>query len=170
MRRSCLRFNGDKPLLADPQDPPMPGSIRLIALTLAALLLACAAGQAVASDQAKRPLQLKLGTAPQVAMPVRSIQGAPRPVRFKVAEPGLSQRAIESLLADADSQAADSASGPADASFRFNRRGHVGRDLAQGYNTMCEAVSRKVWDDPNGKRVKFDVAGKPGLGVEIPLR
>lgn len=148
----------------------MPGSCRVIALGFPALLLACAAGHASASDPAKRPLQLKLGAASHTALPVRQrVHGDPRPVRFKVAEPGLSQRALESLLADADSQAHDASAAPG-ATFRFNRRGHVGRDLAQGYNNMCEAVSRKVWDDPNGKRVKFDVAGKPGVGVEIPLR
>lgn len=149
----------------------MPGCCRVIALTLPALLLACAAGRADASDPGKRPLQLKLGVAHATTAPARtSVQGTPRHVRFKVAEPGLSQRALESLLADADSQADASASSAPGATFRFDRRGHVGRDLAQGYNAMCEAVSRKVWDDPNGKRVKFDVAGKPGVGVEIPLR
>jgi hypothetical protein len=162
---------GRKPPLADLQDPPMPGRCRVLALTLPALLLACAAGQADASGTGKRPLQLKLGAAPATSLPARTrVQGPARHVRFKVAEPGLSQRALESLLADADSQAEASSSSPSGATFRFERRGHVGRDLAQGYNAMCDAVSRKVWDDPNGKRLKFDVAGKPGVGVEIPLR
>ena len=35
---------------------------------------------------------------------------------------------------------------------------------------MCDNVSAKLWDDPDGKRVRFDIAGKPGVGVEIPLR
>lgn len=150
----------------------MPGPCRrVIALTFPALLLACTAGPADASDTGKRPLQLKLGAAPMSNLPTRTrVQGPTRHIRFKIAEPRLSERALESLLADADSRADANTSATAGATFRFERRSHVGRDLAQGYNAMCEAVSRKVWDDPRGKRLKFDVAGKPGVGVEIPLR
>ena len=150
----------------------MPGPCRrAIALTFPPLLLACAAGHSDASDPGKRPLQLKLGAAPVSALPSRTRAQAPaRHVRFKVAEPGLSERALESLLADADTRADANTSATSGATFRFERRSHVGRDLAQGYNAMCDAVSRKVWDDPRGKRLKFDVAGKPGVGIEIPLR
>jgi hypothetical protein len=35
---------------------------------------------------------------------------------------------------------------------------------------MGENLAKKVFDDPRGKRIVFDVEGKPGVGVEIPLR
>ena len=150
----------------------MPGTRRAIAPFLSALLgLGC--GSALAAEPAaKPPLQLKLASAPAPMALTRSASphgNGPRAARFRVAEPSLGERALSSLLDDAHDRAQGET--PSDgASFRFNRRGHAGRDIAQGYNNMCEAVSRKVWDDPKGKRVKFDVAGKPGVGIEIPLR
>jgi hypothetical protein len=149
----------------------MPGPRRAIALSLSTLL-ACGCGAALAADPAaKRPLQLKLASAPATQSLVHVPTAAPsRPARFRVREASLGERALSSLLDDADTQATTSTSQADGASFRFNRRGNAGRDLAQGYNNVCDAVSRKVWDDPKGKRVKFDVAGKPGVGIEIPLR
>jgi len=152
----------------------MPGPCRAIVVSLSTLL-GCGCGHAFAADLAvKQPLQLKLATAPTSAPRMLHDPGtradAARPARFRVKEASLGERAITSLLEDADKQA-DMSPAPADgASFRFNRRGNAGRAIAQGYNNMCDAVSRKVWDDPNGKRIKFDVAGKPGVGIEIPLR
>ena len=153
----------------------MPGACRAIVVSLSTLL-ACGCMRAVAADvAAKPPLQLKLASAP--AAPAQVLQHsamAPtmrsaRATRFRVKEPSLGERALSSLLDDADHQAASSPVATDGASFRFNRRGNAGRAIAQGYNNMCDAVSRKVWDDPKGKRVKFDVAGKPGVGIEIPL-
>ena len=53
--------------------------------------------------------------------------------------------------------------------LKFQKRGNAFRDLNKGYREMCDRVSQKLWDDPNGKRVRFDVAGKPGIGIEIPV-
>lgn len=144
----------------------MPGSYRAIVLSLSTLL-ACG-GVAHAADPTKRPLQLKLSSTPSSA-PMRSqVRGPARANRFRTTDQSLGERALASLLDGAEQQAAAT---PTDGgTFQFKRRGDVGRDVAQGYNAMCDAVSRKVWDDPNGKRVKFDVAGKPGVGIEIPLR
>ena len=144
----------------------MPGPCRAIVLSLSTLL-ACGAGVAHAADPAKRPLQLKLSATPGHA-PVRSqVRGPARATRFRAVDENLGERALASLLDGAEDQAATPTDG---GTFQFKRRGNVGRDLAHGYKDMCDAVSRKVWDDPNGKRVKFDVAGKPGVGIEIPLR
>ena len=149
----------------------MPGPRRAIALSLSTLL-ACGSVGAPAAEPGKRPLQLKLSSTPAVAAPARiqptASTRAPRGPRFRTVDPSLGERALASLLDNADEQAmSPTADG---ATFRFKRRGNAGRDIAQGYNNLCETVSRKVWDDPNGKRVKFDVAGKPGVGIEIPLR
>ena len=145
----------------------MPGSCRAIVLSLSTLL-ACGGGLAQAAETGKRPLQLKLAASPGNA-PVRSqVRGPARMTRFRTADQNLGEKALASLLDGADEPTA-TASAEA-GTFQFKRRGNVGRDLAHGYKDMCDAVSRKVWDDPNGKRVKFDVAGKPGVGIEIPLR
>jgi len=53
--------------------------------------------------------------------------------------------------------------------LKFNKRSNSFQDLGRSYREMCDRVSEKVWDDPNGKRVRFDVAGKPGIGIEIPV-
>ena len=53
--------------------------------------------------------------------------------------------------------------------LKFNKRGNAFRDLGRSYREMCDRVSEKIWDDPNGKRIRFDVAGKPGVGFEIPV-
>ena len=101
--------------------------------------------------------------------PITIVNGVRRGPRFQQVEPSLSQRALQSLLenADVESPAATAQDG---ATFRFERRGSAGRDLSQGYKAMCARASEKLWDDPNGKRVKFDIAGKPGVAIEIPLR
>lgn len=152
----------------------MPGPCRAIVLSLSTLFAIGCGDAFAATAVGKRPLQLKLSSAPAAASmraPVRAqVAGnGTRAPRFRVADRSLGERALQSLMDDADEQAAMAASSDG-ASFRFKRRSNAGRDLAQGYNNLCENVSRKVWDDPNGKRVKFDVAGKPGVGIEIPLR
>ena len=131
------------------------------------VLLAIAPASVLAADK-NPPLKLKLNSS-SASAPIRSARTPRRPARFQQATPSLSQRALQSLLLDADEDAAVAA-GDNSAQFRFKRRGDAGRDLAAGYNTMCDNVSRKVWDDPDGKRVRFDIAGKPGVAVEIPLR
>jgi hypothetical protein len=54
--------------------------------------------------------------------------------------------------------------------LRFKKQGHLARDIKRGYRNMGENLARKVFDDPRGKRVVFDIEGKPGVGLEIPLR
>lgn len=134
---------------------------------------------AFCQSKAVEPLKLKLNSnaassvtaKPTIARASSSNPGnsGRRGPRFQQAPPSLSQRALQSLL---DSAEQDSASdGTSDESlFRFERRGSAGRDLSQGYKAMCQNASEKLWDEPNGKRVKFDIAGKPGVAIEIPLR
>ncbi len=114
------------------------------------------------------PLKLKLSSS-AISAPLRSSRNPHRPAPFQQAQPSLSQRALQSLLLDADNANA-AIGGERNERFRFQRRGDAGRDLAAGYNSVCDSVSRKVWDDPDGKRVRFDIAGKPGVAMEIPLR
>jgi hypothetical protein len=54
--------------------------------------------------------------------------------------------------------------------LRFKKQGHLARDIKRSYRNMGENLARRVFDDPKGKRIVFDVAGRPGVGVEIPLR
>jgi hypothetical protein len=149
-------------------------------------LLAIAPSTTFAQSKAA-PLQLKLGAsnatvpATPLAMPLatprhaelHAVADSPatgkRTHVFHEARPSLSQRAFQSLLENAaeDEPATGDEAGE---TFRFERRGNAGRNISQGYKRMCANVSAKIWDDPNGKRVKFDIAGKPGVAVEIPLR
>ena len=150
----------------------MDRSLHAVGFALATLLAAAPA--CVLGADKNAPLKLKLtsisASAPVAASAsVRGNRNARRPARFQQAPPTLSQRALQSLLQDAEDDAALSANGN-NAQFRFKRRGDAGRDLAAGYNSVCESVSQKVWDEPDGKRVRFDIAGKPGVAVEIPLR
>lgn len=93
-------------------------------------------------------------------------------VGARPAKPGLPTRALQSVLdtADLEREPIVSGSRPATVEFRFERRGPAIKNLARSYRRMCDSVSRKLWDDPNGRRIKFDIAGKPGVGVEIPIR
>lgn len=100
----------------------------------------------------------------------------PRPesnaARARPAEPGLPIRALQSVLdtPGLEREPVVSGSRPATVEFRFERRGPAIKNLARSYRRMCDSVSRKLWDDPKGRRIKFDIAGKPGVGVEIPIR
>ena len=82
------------------------------------------------------------------------------------------QQALQGLLSPPEQ--VEALSSRDQSQFRFRRQGNVGselgRDIGRSYRNMCDNVSRKVWDDPNGKRVRFDVAGKPGVAFEIPIR
>ena len=53
--------------------------------------------------------------------------------------------------------------------LEFKKQGHLGRDIKRSYRNMGENLARRVFDDPKGKRIVFDVAGKPGIGLEIAL-
>ena len=54
--------------------------------------------------------------------------------------------------------------------LKFDKRSHLARDLKRSYRRMGERVASRVFDDPRGKRVVFDVDGHPGVGLEIPIK
>lgn len=144
----------------------MDGRVRSVGFALLASM-ALAPACALAADKSST---LKLGlSSTATAVPARHSRVMRRSPRFQQATPSLSQRALQSLLRDADEDAALVSSGNG-AQFQFKRQGDAGREIAAGYNSVCDSVSRKVWDEPAGKRVRFDVAGKPGVALEFPLR
>ena len=85
--------------------------------------------------------------------------------------PNLRQRALQSVLSanDLDAEEASSDSAQVD-HFHFEHRGPAWRNLARTYKSLCATASAKIWDEPDGKLIRFDVAGKPGVGVEVPIR
>ncbi len=87
-------------------------------------------------------------------------------------EQSLSQRALLSMLNAPEATRDDGPAGTAMGmpQFRFERSGPAIRDFSRGYKEVCAKVSRKIWDEPNGRRIKFDIAGKPGVGIELPIR
>ncbi len=153
---------------------------RCAALGLSLIGVCCLAAAPVeASDRTRLPLQLGLVTAagPVARERTRSRLVPPAPVRghrFIQAhdEAPLRQRALQSLLTGSE-LAANEASGVSDRPedrFRFEKTGNAARDFSRGYRDMCAKASNKIWDEPNGRRIKFDIAGKPGVAIEIPLR
>lgn len=50
-----------------------------------------------------------------------------------------------------------------DADERLDQR------LRHTYRKLGEDLAARLWDDPKGRRVRFDVAGRPGIGLQIPL-
>ncbi len=154
-----------------------------------ALLLALASGQATAA--AARPLQLgyaapspraagveHLRTAPSADAPLRRAPGLRAGPRAGAGADGglhpaprlqaLREQALNSVLA-ASAPGLEDERPQGALRLKFEKRGNAFRDLNRSYRDMCNRVSQKIWDEPNGKRVRFDVAGKPGVGVEIPL-
>lgn len=140
-------------------------------------LLAIASGQAGAG---MRPLQLGF-VAPQSrsagADPVRGAshhRAAPaiafRPSTPRAGTPPLRQRALQSVLDDPGQSAFEDERAAGGLQLKFKKRGSAVRDLKKSYKELCDRASEKIWDEPNGKRVRFDVSGRPGIGVEIPLR
>lgn len=156
--------------------------MKLHASASLALLLALAAGQAVAAGA--RPLQL--GFAPPAAraagaeharLPLAahpanpaSFRPAPRLAPASSPKPArqFGRNAVQSILAEPE-PSFEAANPDGRLNLKFQKRGHALRNVQQGYREMCDRVSAKIWDEPNGKRVRFDVAGRPGFGVEIPL-
>ena len=160
-----------------------------------ALLLGIAPGLALAANT--RPLQLDLpalSTAPagatasprptaftrsmaprptRVAPLFRRDAGAARPANGNRAElasraQDLGRQALENVV-DPAYTSLDEAPGEGRMQLKFNKRGNAFKDLGRGYREMCDRMSEKIWDDPDGKRIRFDVAGKPGVGFEIPV-
>lgn len=146
-------------------------------------LLSLTPGQAACADFEARPLQLRLAPSPSPIVQQRAIAGLPvdspsrtpgatqRGVRFDQADPSLRERALQSMLTPPEQSFDDisTSSGPAPIKLRFHKSGGY-RDLQRGYKDMCARVSNKIWDEPNGKRIKFDIAGKPGVAIVIPIR
>jgi hypothetical protein len=59
---------------------------------------------------------------------------------------------------------------PPSGAFRFERHnGAVVREIPRGYNRMCDALSAHIWSRPQGKRLCFDMRGKPGIAIQIPI-
>lgn len=139
--------------------------------------LALAPESAWCQSRAQLPLKLKIAAGSSTAAPASLARpqfltvgnGVRRGPRFQQAEPSLSQRALQSLLDNADAEP-QAVAGQDGAAFQFERSGSAGRDLSQNYKAMCQRATDKLWDAPNGKRLKFDIAGKPGIAIEIPLR
>jgi hypothetical protein len=80
----------------------------------------------------------------------------------------LGRQALQNVL-DPDAMANDEQRGEGRLQLKFHKRGNAFRDFNRSYREMCDNVSKKLWDDPNGKRIRFDVAGKPGVAFEIPV-
>lgn len=153
------------------------------ATAMLAMLLALASSQAGAATT--RPLRLNFVAPPERAAPARveraglanaqpeSRADSRRGVPLHVADNArLRQQALENIL-DPPSPALpalDENPAGGQMQLRFQKRGNAFRDLSKGYREMCDRASAKIWDDPNGKRVRFDVRGKPGIGIEIPIR
>ena len=154
-------------------------------------MLALVAG---ASADAREPLRLDL--APPVK--AQAMDARPAPIRpsanlshrsFSAPQPEVLERDLRLtdrrhsrqdalatmgvvLLAAPEATEATSVNAP-QAGFpelKFDKRGHLARDIKRGYRRMGERVAGKLFDDPRGKRVVFDIAGKPGVGIEIPIR
>jgi hypothetical protein len=94
------------------------------------------------------------------------VSGVRPEVEAKVRSIG--RQALENVL-DPGAEPLDTERAEGQLQLKFQKRGNAFRDLNKGYREMCDRVSQKLWDDPNGKRVRFDVAGKPGIGIEIPV-
>lgn len=142
-----------------------------------ALLLALAPGLAVAAGSRQLPAGIvaslpRAAGADHARLPPAARTQAPtfRTARHPptLATQEIRERALQGLLSGQE-PAFDE--GPRDGrlQLKFQRRGNPFKDLQRGYREMCDRASARLWDEPNGKRVRFDVAGRVGVGVEIPL-
>ena len=57
----------------------------------------------------------------------------------------------------------------ANSSLRDAHRGSMANSVSQSYNRFCDNLSASVWAEPNGRRLSFDIHGKPGIAIEIPV-
>jgi hypothetical protein len=147
------------------------------AIAMFSLALALAPGRADATDTSAFPgLASPLAHATSVESTTRlpsqaHPQGTFRTARSAVLPANtraIREQALQGLLS-AQEPAFEDAARDGRLELRFHRRGNAFKDLQGSYRDMCARVSQKIWDEPNGKRVRFDVGGKPGFGVEIPL-
>lgn len=146
-------------------------------------VLALAPCLADAAQPGSRPLRLGLAMPPasfahtsstgefyRAPMP-SSAAAAPRSGKPVQPLPTLRQRALQSVLSASDAGTEEASGDPAQIDrFHFEHRGPAWRNLARTYKSLCATASAKIWDEPDGKRIRFDVAGKPGVGVEVPIR
>jgi hypothetical protein len=80
----------------------------------------------------------------------------------------LGRQALRNVL-DQDATQLDDQRGEGQMQLKFSKRGNAFGDFNKSYRNMCDNVSKKLWDDPDGKRIRFDVNGKPGVAFEIPV-
>ena len=148
----------------------------LTATATLSLMLALAPDQAVAAGARAMP-SFAAAPSPRVAgaeavrvPPAARAHGTFRPGREAALPPTheIRERALQGLLAGQE-PVLEEPRNDGRLNLRFQRRGNAFKDIQSSYREMCNRVSAKIWDEPNGKRVRFDVAGKPGFGVEIPL-
>lgn len=146
-------------------------------------VLALAPCLAEAAPPDSRPLRLGLATLPAsfaranatgefYRAPIRHSATADlRPGKPVHPLPNLRQRALQSVLSASDPGTEEANSDPTQADhFHFEHRGPAWRNLARTYKSLCATASARIWDEPDGKLIRFDVAGKPGVGVEMPIR
>ena len=53
--------------------------------------------------------------------------------------------------------------------LRDVRQGSMASNANDRYDQFCDNMTSKLWDEPNGKRLKFDIRGKPGIAITIPV-
>jgi hypothetical protein len=107
---------------------------------------ACTAGRAATGRHGARPVPAQRTARAEVETRAQSLGGKRLENVLDPAAPRARRGAREGQL-----------------QLKFQKQGNAFRDLNRSYREMCDRVSSKIWDDPNGKRVRFDVAGKPGL-------
>ncbi len=53
--------------------------------------------------------------------------------------------------------------------MRDAHRTSMASNVNDRYDQFCDNMTAKLWDEPNGKRLKFDIRGKPGIAIAIPV-
>ena len=124
--------------------------------------------QAAAAKPAARPnVSARSFTAPRAGNAPANAASRPMPRSPRVDAIGLGMGLVTGD--DLDDTTVATPSGTGYPELKFQKRGHLARDIKRGYRQMGENLAKKVWDEPKGKRIVFDVEGRPGVGVEIPL-
>lgn len=54
--------------------------------------------------------------------------------------------------------------------FQMSSDERLDQRLRYGYRKLGEDLAARLWDNPRGRRVLFDIEGRPGLGLEVPFR
>ena len=53
--------------------------------------------------------------------------------------------------------------------LRDVHRSSLANNTRDSYDRFCDNMTARIWDEPNGKRLKFDIRGKPGIAIAIPV-